>query len=368
MWVILLKNDSDQIRMVNESYEKSKQPLAFSKNQVEKAGRVIRKNEGNFEHAIEVVQNFRAAHLYPLQIIKNLVWKHVKKLDLLETATVVRRLKRLPTIIDKLQRKSLDGKTDNAISLKRMHDIGGCRVILESLDDLERLNKSLDSSKTVHGVKIYDYITLPKRSGYRGIHRVYKSYDKSNTHAWKGFQIEVQLRTRLQHLWATTVEIVDIIEKESLKTNPTAASTNWKRLFEIMGEFLAVRDGSWDMSQETAISYKEELVLLNSKLSIFNKLDAFNSAFKMEEIKKKSKDSGYTLLVYNTKEQQGNAFLYSESKKVLALEHYAEQEKNTDNNVLLVAGSDLKSIEKAYPNYLSDTSEFLAEYSRIILS
>jgi len=43
MWVILLKNDSDQIRMVNESYEKSKQPLAFSKNQVEKAGRVIRK-------------------------------------------------------------------------------------------------------------------------------------------------------------------------------------------------------------------------------------------------------------------------------------------------------------------------------------
>ena len=86
--------------MVNESYEKSKQPLAFSKNQVEKAGRMIRKQEGDFEHAIEVVQNFRAAHLYPLQIIKNLVWKHVKKLDLLETATVVRRLKRIPTIID----------------------------------------------------------------------------------------------------------------------------------------------------------------------------------------------------------------------------------------------------------------------------
>lgn len=108
--------------MVNESYEKSKQPLAFSKNEVEKAGRMIRKSEGDFEYAIKVIQNFRAAHLYPLQIIKNLVWKHVKKLNLLETATVVRRLKRLPTIIDKLQRKSLDGITDNAINLKRMHD------------------------------------------------------------------------------------------------------------------------------------------------------------------------------------------------------------------------------------------------------
>ncbi|MFQ3313327.1 MAG: ppGpp synthetase/RelA/SpoT-type nucleotidyltransferase [Colwellia sp.] len=354
--------------MVNESYEKSKQPLAFSKNQVEKVGRVIRKNEGDFEHAIEVVQNFRAAHLYPLQIIKNLVWKHVKKLDLLETAAVVRRLKRLPTIIDKLQRKSLDGKTDNAISLKRMHDIGGCRVILESLDDLEKLNKSLDSSKTVHSVKIYDYIVLPKKSGYRGIHRVYKSYDKSKTHTWKGFQIEVQLRTRLQHLWATTVEIVDIIEKESLKTNPTAASTDWKKLFEIMGEFLAVKDGSWEMSEETATSYKKELVLLNTKLSIFNKLDAFNNAFKMDVIKEKSKDTGYTLLVYNTKEQKGTASFYSPNKKELALKRYAEQEKNPDINVLFVAGSDLKSIEKAYPNYLSDTSEFLAEYGRVILS
>ncbi|MBL4822721.1 MAG: hypothetical protein JKX90_04260 [Colwellia sp.] len=47
---------------VNESYEKSKQLLAFSKKQVEKAGRMIRKNEGDFEHAITVVQNFRAAH------------------------------------------------------------------------------------------------------------------------------------------------------------------------------------------------------------------------------------------------------------------------------------------------------------------
>lgn len=329
---------------------------------------MIRKNEGDFEYAVKVIQNFRATHLYPLQIVKSLVWKHVRKLNLLETATVVRRLKRLPTIIDKLQRKSLDGKTDNAISLKRMHDIGGCRVILDSMNDLEKLNMSLNSSKSIHSFKIYDYISNPKMSGYRGIHRVYKSYDNAQEHPWKGFQIEVQLRTRLQHLWATTVEIVDIIEKESLKTNPTQASKNWQQVFIIMGEFLAVRDGSWEMSKEKAISYKNELISLNTELSIFNKLDAFNSAFKTDEIKKKSKDTGYTLLVYNKAEQKGNAFLYSSNKKELALEHYAEQEKNTNNNVLLVAGSDIKSIEKAYPNYLSDTSEFLAEYSRIILS
>jgi len=354
--------------MVNESYEKSKPLLTFSKNEVERAGRAIRKQTGDFEHSVSMIQNFRAAHLYPLQIIKNLIWKHVKKLDLLETATIVRRLKRLPTILDKLQRKSLDGKTENAISLKRMHDIGGCRIIVETLTDLNALNNSLNASRTVHSVKIYDYINTPKPSGYRGIHRVYKSYNNSEKHAWKGFQIEVQLRTRLQHLWATTVEIVDIIEKETLKTNPSIANTHWQRVFVIIGEFLAVKDGSWIMPEQKKEEYIQELTVLNKKLSIFHKLDTFNSAFKKDEIKTRSKNTAYTLLVYNTKEKKGSAFLYSTSKKDIALLHYAEQERDSDNNVLLVAGSDLKSIEKAYPNYLSDASEFLSEYSRIILS
>lgn len=354
--------------MVNEQYEKTKQHLTFSKKQVEKAGRNIRKQEGDFEHSISVIQNYRAAHLYPLQIIKNLIWKHVKKLNLLDTATIVRRLKRLPTIIDKLQRQSLDGQSENAINLKRMHDIGGCRVIIETLADLKALNLSLDNSKTIHGVKVYDYVAHPKKTGYRGIHRVYKSYDKSVEHKWKGFQIEVQLRTRLQHLWATTVEIVDIIEKETLKTNPQAADNNWKRLFYIMGEFLAVKDGSWSITEQEAADYKQELAELNKKLSAYYKLDAFNRAFKMDDIKSQSVTSGFTLLIYNNEEQTGKASFYSQNRKDAALKKYAELEKDEIYNVLLVAGRDLKSIEKAYPNYINDTSEFLEEFSRILLS
>ncbi|MCQ8879666.1 RelA/SpoT domain-containing protein [Pseudoalteromonas shioyasakiensis] len=354
--------------MVNEQYQKSKQQLAFSRKQVEKAGRIFRKKEGDFEFATEVIQNYRAAHLYPLTIIKNLVWKHVKKLHLLESATIVRRLKRLPTIIDKLQRETLDGNSDNAINLKRMHDIGGCRVILDSLDHLNELNNSLDSSRTVHSVKSYDYIKHPKATGYRGIHRVYKSYNNLESHDYKGFQIEVQLRTRLQHLWATTVEIVDIIEKETLKTNPKMADTDWKRLFFIMGEFLAVKDGAHQLTQQQTLVYTDELAALNKKLAAFHKLDAFNRAFQLDEIKNKSKNTGFALLVHNTETQEGRVFLYAPNKKQQALTHYAEHEKQTQNNVLLVAGSDLKSIEKAYPNYLNDTSEFLSEFSRILLA
>ncbi len=75
-----------------------------------------------------------------------------------------------------------------------------------------------------------------------------------------------------------------------------------------MGQFLAVKDSAWEMSQETATRYKKELVLLNTKLSIFNKLDAFNSAFKMDEIKQKSKDTGYTLLNLQYKRAKRQCF------------------------------------------------------------
>lgn len=352
--------------MVNDNYEKTKQALIYSKKRIEKAGRSIRKGEPNQEECIEIIQNYRAAHQYPLQIIKNLVWKHIQKQKL--PATIVRRLKRLPTIIDKLKRSSLDGKTDNAMCITRMHDIGGCRVIVESLAELNKLNRSLDSSHSAHSFKIYDYIIHPKPTGYRGIHRVYKTYENKQGHQWKGFRIEVQLRTKLQHIWATTVEVVDIIEKETLKTNPQAANDQWKRLFFIMSEFLAVKDGAAQITTEQEEEYKTELFALNRQLNAYHKLDAFQQTFKMDEIKGYAKKGAYTLLIFDNETGNGGAIIYSSKEKKEALARYASFEKNDKLNALLVAGDDIKSIEKAYPNYIIDTSEFLQEFSRITLS
>ena len=134
--------------MANAQYEKGKIILEYSKNQVRKAGECIRKGNGDIDNAIEIIQQYRAAHLYPLMIIKNLVWKHAQKIN--KNAIIARRLKRLPTIIDKLRRKTLDGKTKNSIAVTRMGDIGGCRVIVENRIELLLLDSSLDKSRTTH--------------------------------------------------------------------------------------------------------------------------------------------------------------------------------------------------------------------------
>ena len=347
--------------MANESYEKTKTPLIYSKKQVERAGRCIRKQEGDIEQAVKVIQNFRSAHAYPLTIIKNLVWKHVRSLGLLDTATVARRLKRLPTILDKLQRSSLNGgESCNAIDLRRMQDIGGCRVIVQTKKELEELNASLDTSRTVHESRTYSHLEVAKDSGYRGIHRCYKTYSKKSEHASKGFNIELQLRTKLQHVWATGVEIIDVVENESLKTNPTQANYKWKRLLVIFSEFLAEKDGFIELNSVTSKTLRLKLLQLAQDLHAVEKLNSFNRALDVKEISARAKEQGFTLLRFDLKTGNGSASFFPKIREQDAMEKYAELEAELDQDVILIAGRDIKKIEKAYPNYLGDSSTFVS--------
>ncbi|AWH90030.1 RelA/SpoT domain-containing protein [Limnobaculum parvum] len=353
--------------MGNEQYQSGKIKLIFSKGQVEKSGEILRKSSGDTDWAIEVIRNYRAAHLYPLMIIKNLVWKHARKVT--PDATIARRLKRLPTIIHKLQRATLDGNSTNSINLKRMQDIGGCRVIVNNKKELIELNRSLSESRTIHEtVRTKDYIESPKQTGYRGIHRIYKCYSKKESHDWKGFFIEVQLRTKLQHLWATTVEVVDLCEKQTIKTNPVATSKGWSEFFFIMSEFLAEEDGFIHLSNIQKAIYKETLNKLDTSLNAYNKLASFNAVFSNKDISIKAFNNGYALLIIDGIKGRVAIELYSKDDEKTAIERYGQEENDPNNNALLVGIDDVKSLKTAYPNYLVDTRKFTERLRKYINS
>ena len=104
-----------------------------------------------------------------------------------------RRLKRLPTIEDKLRRLP-------RIDLSTMQDIGGCRAVLDTQDEVQRVVDRFCASsfeRNEQTDKIKDYVARPQVSGYRVIH-IYTRYH--------GRRIEVQLRTPGQHSWAKIVE------------------------------------------------------------------------------------------------------------------------------------------------------------------
>jgi ppGpp synthetase/RelA/SpoT-type nucleotidyltranferase len=79
---------------------------------------------------------------------------------------MAKRLKRTPSIINKLKR--LKGK----LQLTTMNDIAGCRVILSNKKKVYKLKKLL-LQKTDFKLR-KDYIETPRESGYRSLHLIGK--------------------------------------------------------------------------------------------------------------------------------------------------------------------------------------------------
>ncbi|URM13291.1 RelA/SpoT domain-containing protein [Vibrio splendidus] len=206
--------------MANQQYENQKVTLRYTKNEIDRAARSIRHGceAEEREEAINKIQNYRELHAYPLMLMKNHLVRTSNRVS--SDILVARRLKRLPTIINKLERPSLDGTSKNAIKLTRMQDIGGCRAIVKNLKQLKELQQLLLKSRSVHKIThTSDYLT-PKISGYGGVHLIYSCFNDSDCkHNWSKTKVEVQLRTQLQHAWATSLEIIDTLEQIELKTS-----------------------------------------------------------------------------------------------------------------------------------------------------
>ncbi|WNM25281.1 RelA/SpoT domain-containing protein [Demequina capsici] len=175
-----------------------------SRNQVKKAGSTLRKfMRGDLrEHsavidALDVMETWRGAHYGPLVSANNGLRSRARTIGV--AAEVTQRLKRSQTILDKLRREP-------TLDLSRMQDIGGCRAVVDTKDDLRRLE-----SRILHNldpVAHTDYIEHPRLSGYRGVHLIVKYQDRA---------IEIQLRTKTMHEWALATENYSQVISENLK-------------------------------------------------------------------------------------------------------------------------------------------------------
>ena len=139
-----------------------------STSQVNKAGRSLRRwargelvSEAEHQNALVVLLEHRAAHRLPLTKATMGLRSMVKTEQC--QVEVSQRLKRVPTIIGKLAREP-------AMQLANMQDIGGCRAVLNSLDEVRRVQRRLSTNRPP--LRVFDYIAKPRASGYRGVHVV----------------------------------------------------------------------------------------------------------------------------------------------------------------------------------------------------
>ncbi len=334
--------------------------LEYSKTAVRKAGDSLRilTSDSISEEQLNILSNWRSSHAYPMQCMLTLLRHLTVKVD--TTGIVVQRLKRLRSIESKL----IKMKT---MSLDRMQDIAGCRVVVENIKKVHELQELLIKSRTRHKLfKENDYITNPKKSGYRGRHLIYK-YNATKGE-YKDFLVEIQLRSKIQHSWATAVEVVETFTGEPLKSGQ--GNKKWLSFFRCVSKLFAMlEDGNIPFNPMFS-----ESMLIPKTMSLMNQLNIKtflqDLPYSFEFIdRKKDKDDYFFILKLDAWENRISYRSFTQKQIKKASDDYLSLEKefkgNNYVNVVLVSASSINNLKKAYPNYFADTKDFLENLNQI---
>lgn len=337
-----------------------------SKKEVRRAGDVLRSSsasENDVDSAIQVLSRWRACFYRPINTFQALLRKKIKDLGI-KDAIVAQRLKRTPSIVIKLERFP-------SMQLDRMQDIGGVRAVLNSVDEVREIHESLVKGRHKHSPvqPPKDYIAQPKDDGYRGIHQVFK-YSTSQHEELKGMPVEVQIRTKLQHYWATAVETLGVIEKSSFKTG--IGDEKFKKFFRLSSALFSIEEHQPVISSlrnKTKSEIVDEFTSLEMELGVFDKLSSFTSVVRAVSGVENKKSDGYYLLMLDAEKKRTSFIPFAADQQALAEQVYTiieQQERNNPNvDVVLAAAGDMKSLRTAYPNYFVDTRAFITSLKRI---
>ncbi len=245
------------------------------------------------ETYLAIIDNWRAAHAFPM----NTFAIHLKHaVATVDGAIVVQRLKRLNTITGKLQRFP-------KMELCRMQDLGGCRVIMPTVQDVYAICNHMRKSRIRHTEKGYkDYIKDPNpNTGYRGVHMIFR-YKSDKKIDYNGMLIEIQIRTKLQHLWATAVETVGVFTQNGLKFNQ--GSEKWLNFFKLVSALFSYEEKTTPVGGFSAEDVVSKLYDIIDELNILKKLITIGLAVSHSEKFSKRKSPGYYLMILNLEEER----------------------------------------------------------------
>src|SRR3989344_5853589 len=138
--------------------------LKYSRGKINKAGQTLTSQGITDEQqgqAMDILSNWRSSHSFPLHVFAIRLGRLSKQVD--PNALVVRRLKRIPSILRKLNRDQT-----NTMSMSQMQDIGGCRAVLHGMVEVNNLvgtYKKRDKGIYHKFKNKKDYIQTPKLDG-----------------------------------------------------------------------------------------------------------------------------------------------------------------------------------------------------------
>ena len=328
------------------------------------AKRMVLWNYGSDEALMEAdfdkVALFRATHAYPLRVVTTLLKQHARTVD--PSATVYARTKRMASIITKLLRTP-------SMQATTMQDVGGCRAVVDDIVSVAKLTDQFRNiSPQLEDPREYNYVTNPKPDGYRSVHFVVK-YKPKNT-AYQHLpsrRIEIQIRSALQHKWATALETIDLFTEQTLKAG--GGQHYWKRFFVLTSSLFAMKEDCPIVPSSAANDDEllQETRGLWTGLRMRQLFDGWITAAQELIPQEHGTNAAYLVQVdVDKKATTVKAF----SDLVEAYTEYGNEERKNRSiqgrTVVLVSALSVRQLRGAFPSYYGDTKAFLDEVEGII--
>lgn len=339
-------------------------PFEHDLGAVRRAGEVIGgdltwtpETEQRIREAFSVANQWRDSHAYPMRSMHQTLRSHIRLRDL-EGFTAA-RLKRMNAIRGKLRRMS--GRK-RPLGLETFQDLGGCRAIMNTMQDAQTLVGAL-RDRCRHAMwDENDYIHEARHTGYRSHHLKFEFRGRGDKKVYNGRRVEVQIRTDLQHSWATAVEAIGLFRGEELKSGK--GSSEWLRLFALMSaEFAELEGCDPAKGMPGRAARLRELKELNGELGAASVLENLSDAvyWAQDAAEGRTKPS-YYLIEYNNVTRQVKVTPQYDSRFAFKKLEAAEKPDNLSGgetaNIVLIEADKMEGLTRAYPNYFGDVQLF----------
>ncbi|MER9836169.1 RelA/SpoT domain-containing protein [Mesorhizobium sp. M0145] len=310
-------------------------------------------DSANYREALEtftVANSWRDSHIRPTRSIRASVRSHMRQACI--PGDMASRPKRMSSIRRKLG--------DTTIRLDQMQDLGGCRAILNDIDGIDKLVDRI-RGRSPHGIRReWNYIQNPKEDGYRS-HHISLEFQPNTRQddAYVGRRIELQIRTRLQHSWATAVEAVSLYRNQDLKHHKGDA--DWLRLFVLAAaEFAHVERCPLPEGVPERTERIRELKDLNARLGAVSMLQNIRAATHFAEnfVYERGR---YYLIRYHP-DHTVKIKTYPDTMSAtyeLGIAERAIEAGENQEKVVLVQVDKIDKLVATYPNYFGDVSLFI---------
>jgi hypothetical protein len=300
----------------------------------------------------KIAHNYRDSHAYPMRRLRFDLMGQIRSQKV--KGVTAARLKRMPSIRRKLRNQP--GK------LNQIQDLAGCRAVVPNIDDVTALSEALRRNSAHEVFREYPYIFEPKSDGYRSHHMVFKFRGEGDEKVYDGRRVEIQIRTGLQHSWATAVEAVGLFRREDLKQGQ--GSLDWLRLFQLMSIEFALEEGCIHATRREHRARAKEIIELDRKLDAVDVLERLSQAFAYAEnysFDPQSKPD-YFKITYDRAAQTVRIEPLFGPRDAARSYDTAEvsnaESGRRDIKIVLVEVDEIENLQTAYPNYFGDVQLF----------